>query len=340
MKLMKTEEAVGQILCHDMTRIVPGVVKDAAFRKGHVITEADIPLLLSMGKDYVYIWENNENMVHEDDAARVLYEMCADGHMRPTPVKEGKIELIAEIPGLFKVDREKLLAVNRLGEMMIACRHGDFPVNAGDRLAGTRVIPLVIERQKLEAARSAAAGGPIFRILPFKPKRVGIVTTGNEVFYGRIEDRFTPVIVEKVSEYGAEVVGHVVSDDDTGHIAAGIRGLLEQGADLIVCTGGMSVDPDDRTPGAIRQAGARIVSYGAPVLPGAMFLLAYYGEDDIPVIGVPGCAMYNRRTVLDLALPHLFADDLLDKWDLDRLGEGGLCLNCQVCHFPNCGFGR
>ena len=191
MKLMKTEEAVGQILCHDMTRIVPGVMKDAAFRKGHVITEADIPLLLSMGKDYVYIWENNENMVHEDDAARVLYELCADEHMRPTPVKEGKIELIADIPGLFKVDRKKLLAINSLGEMMIACRHGDFPVRAGDRLAGTRVIPLVIERQKLEAAQKVAAGGPIFRILPFKPRRVGIVTTGNEVYYGRIEDRFT-----------------------------------------------------------------------------------------------------------------------------------------------------
>jgi molybdopterin biosynthesis enzyme len=339
-KLMKTEEAVGQILCHDMTRIVPGVVKDAAFRKGHVITEADIPLLLSMGKDYVYIWENDENMVHEDDAARVLYELCADEHMRPTPVKEGKIELIADIPGLFKVDRKKLLAINSLGEMMIACRHGDFPVRAGDRLAGTRVIPLVIERQKLEVAQKVAAGGPIFRILPFKPRRVGIVTTGNEVYYGRIEDRFTPVVVEKVSEYGAQIAGHVVSDDDTGHIAAGIRGLLEMGADLIVCTGGMSVDPDDRTPGAIRQAGARIVSYGAPVLPGAMFLLAYYGEDNIPVIGVPGCAMYNKRTVLDLALPHLFADDILDKGDLDRLGEGGLCLNCQVCHFPNCGFGK
>ena len=337
---MKTEEAVGQVLCHDMTRIVPGVVKDAVFRKGHVITEADIPLLLSMGKDYVYIWEYDGNMVHEDDAARLLYELCADDHMRPTPVKEGKIELIAEIPGLFKVDREKLLAINSLGDMMIACRHGDFPVEKGDRLAGTRVIPLVIERQRLEEARRLAAGGPIFRILPFAHKRVGIVTTGNEVFHGRIEDRFTPVIVEKVEAFGAEISGHILSDDDSGHIAAGICSLLEGGADLIVCTGGMSVDPDDRTPAAIRDAGARIVSYGAPVLPGAMFLLAYYGDENIPVIGVPGCAMYNKRTVLDLVLPHLFADDLLEKADLDRLGEGGLCMNCEVCRFPNCGFGK
>ena len=340
MKLMKTEEAVGQILCHDMTQIIPGVKKDAVFRKGHVITEADIPVLLSIGKDHVYIWENNENMLHENDAAQMLYELCADEHMRPTPVKEGKIELIAGIPGLFKVDRAKLLAVNALGDMMIASRHGDFPVAAGDRLAGTRVIPLVIEKQRMAEAKRVAAGGPIFRILPFAHKRVGIVTTGNEVFHGRIEDKFTPVIVEKVSAYGAEIVGHVLSDDDSERIAAGIRRLLDSGADMVVCTGGMSVDPDDRTPAAIKRTGARIVSYGAPVLPGAMFLLAYYGDENIPVIGVPGCAMYNKRTVLDLVLPHLFADDILEKADLDRLGEGGLCLNCPVCHFPNCGFGK
>ena len=339
-KLMKTEEAVGQILCHDMTQIIPGVRKDAVFRKGHVITEADIPVLLSIGKDHVYIWENNENMVHENDAARMLYELCAGAHMHPTPVKEGKIELIADIPGLFKVDRRKLLAVNALGEMMIASRHGDFPVAAGDKLAGTRVIPLVIEKQKMEEARQVAAGGPIFRILPFVSKRVGIVTTGNEVFHGRIEDRFTTVIVEKVRAYGAEIAGHVLSDDDSDRIAAGIRSLLDGGADMVVCTGGMSVDPDDRTPAAIKKTGARIVSYGAPVLPGAMFLLSYYGEANIPIIGVPGCAMYNKRTVLDLVLPHLFANDILEKPDLDRLGEGGLCLNCPVCHFPNCGFGK
>lgn len=340
MKLLRVEEAVGQVLCHDMTQIIPGVKKDALFRKGHVITEEDIPVLLSIGKDHVYIWENNENMLHENDAAQMLYELCADEHMRPTPVKEGKIELIAEIAGLFKVDREKLLAVNALGEMMIASRHGDFPVAPGDRLAGTRVIPLVIEKWKMEKAKRVAAGGPIFRILPFVHKRVGIVSTGNEVFYGRIEDKFAPVIVEKVRAYGAEIVGCVLSDDDPERIEGRIRGLLDSGADLIICTGGMSVDPDDRTPAAIKRTGARIVSYGAPVLPGAMFLLSYYGEANIPIIGVPGCAMYHKRTVLDLALPHLFANDILEKSDLDRLGEGGLCLNCPVCHFPNCGFGK
>lgn len=340
MKLMKTEEAVGQILCHDMTQIIPGVVKDAVFRKGHIITEADIPVLLSIGKDHVYIWENNENMVHENDAAQILYDLCADQHVHPSEIKEGKIELIADVDGLLKIDRLRLMAVNSLGEMMIASRHGDFPVKKGDKIAGTRVIPLVIEREKMDRAREVAGDQPIFRILPFKSKKVGIVTTGNEVFYGRITDKFTPVIVEKVREYGSEVVGHELSNDDHENITACIHRLLRQGADLIFCTGGMSVDPDDRTPAAIRNSGSRVVSYGSPVLPGAMFLLSYYGDRNIPIVGVPGCAMYAKRTVLDLVLPHLFADDILEKGDLDRLGEGGLCLNCPVCHFPNCGFGK
>ena len=340
MKLMKTQDAVGQVLCHDMTQIIPGVTKDAVFRKGHIITEEDIPVLLSIGKDNIYVWENNENMLHENDAAQILYDLCADEHVHPSSIKEGKIELIADIDGLLKIDREKLLAVNSLGEMMIASRHGDFPVHPGDKIAGTRVIPLVIEKGKMEKAKQAAAGGPIFRILPFHHKKVGIVTTGNEVFFGRITDKFTPVIIRKVEEYGAEVIGHETSNDDHERITGCIRKLLDMGADLICCTGGMSVDPDDRTPLAIKNTGARIVSYGSPVLPGAMFLLSYYGEKNVPIIGIPGCAMYNKRTVLDLVLPHLFADDLLQKSDLDRLGEGGLCLNCPECHFPNCGFGK
>ena len=340
MKLMKTEEAVGQILCHDVTQIIPGEKKGPAFRKGHIIAEEDIPLLLSLGKDHVYIWENDENMLHENDAAQILYTLCAGEHMHASPVKEGKIELIADIDGLLKVDRRKLLAINSLGEMMIASRHGDFPVRPGDKLAGTRVIPLVIEKSKMERAKEAAAGGPIFRVLPFRPKKVGIVTTGNEVFHGRIQDGFTPVILKKVAAFGAEIVGHELSDDDPARITRCIHRVLEAGAELVICTGGMSVDPDDRTPAAIRASGARIVSYGAPVLPGAMFLLSYWGEKSIPIIGVPGCAMYHHRTILDLVLPRLFADDEITKEDLDRLGEGGLCLNCEICSFPNCGFGK
>lgn len=340
MKLMKTEEAVGQVLCHDITQIIRGVTKDAVFRKGHVITEADIPVLLSVGKDHVYIWENNEDMLHENEAAQILYDLSAGENIRPSGIKEGKIELIAACDGLLAVDREKLRAVNSLGEMMIASRHANFPVKAGDKLAGTRVIPLVIEKAKMERARNVSEGGSIFNVMPFIPKRVGVVTTGNEVYYGRIEDTFTPVIIDKVAEYGCTLIGHEVCSDDHVQITAAIRKLLDAGAEMVLCTGGMSVDPDDRTPLAIKNTGAEIISYGAPVLPGAMFLLSYYGEERIPILGLPGCVMYARRTVFDLILPRLMANVPVTAEDLNCLGEGGLCLNCEVCTFPNCGFGK
>lgn len=339
MKLMKTEDAVGQILCHDITQIIKGVTKDAVFRKGHVIREEDIPVLLSVGKDHIYIWENNENMLHENDAAKILYDICKNDHMRPSEIKEGKIELIAECDGVLKIDRKKLVAVNSLGEMMIASRHGDFPVKAGDKIAGTRVIPLVIEKEKMERAREVSAGGPIFTILPYQKKKVGIVTTGNEVFYGRIEDTFTSVIEEKLSGYDVQIIGHECTDDNHENISACIRKLLKNGADMILCTGGMSVDPDDKTPAAIRSVASRVVTYGAPVLPGAMFLLAYYGED-IPVMGLPGCVMYAKKTIFDLVLPRIMAGEILTKEDFDVLGEGGLCLSCDVCTFPACGFAK
>lgn len=339
MKLMKTQEAVGQILCHDITQIIRGVTKDAIFRKGHVITQEDIPVLLSIGKDHIYIWENNDNMLHENDAAQILCEICQNQHMRPSDVKEGKIELIATCDGLLKVDREKLKAINALGEMMIASRHGNFPVHTGDKIAGTRIIPLVIEKEKMQQVKAIAGSTPIFQLKPFQNKTVGIVTTGNEVYYGRIADTFTPVIKEKLSQYPVEIIGHEISSDDPAMIESKIRRLLTDGADMIICTGGMSVDPDDRTPAAIRAVAPSIVTYGAPVLPGAMFLLAYYNQD-IPILGLPGCVMYARRTIFDLVLPRLAAGEKLEKQDFDILGEGGLCLSCPTCTFPNCGFGK
>ena len=340
MRLMRTEDAVGQILCHDITQIIRGVTKDAVFCKGHIISEEDIPVLLSVGKEHIYIWENNENMLHENDAAQILCDICKNEHMRPSEIKEGKIELIAECDGLLKMDTEKLNRINSLGEMMIASRHGNFPVKAGDKIAGTRIIPLVIEKEKMEHAKKVGGGAPIFEIMPYQKKKAGIVTTGNEVFHGRIQDTFTPVILEKLSEYDVEIVGNEISDDNHERITACIQGLLDAGADMIICTGGMSVDPDDRTPLAIRNTGADIVTYGAPVLPGAMFLLAYYGEQKIPVMGLPGCVMYAKRTIFDLVLPRIMAGEVLEKKELDILGEGGLCLSCPVCTFPNCGFGK
>lgn len=343
MKLIKTEDAVGHVLCHDITQIIKGVTKDAVFRKGHIVTEEDIPVLLSVGKENLYVWEKEEGMLHENDAAEILRQICQGEHMHPSDVKEGKIELIADIDGVLKIEREKLRKVNSLGEMMIASRHGDFPVKKGDKIAGTRVIPLVISEEKMQQAKDVTAGGAIFNILPYKKKKAGIVTTGSEVYHHRIKDTFTPVIEEKLAEYDIEIGGHEICNDDPQMIENAIRSLLADGCNMIVCTGGMSVDPDDRTPYAIRQVTGEIVSYGAPVLPGAMFLLAYYreeGKEAIPVLGLPGCVMYSKRTIFDLVLPRLTVGEILTAEDLNTLGEGGLCLNCPECTFPNCGFGK
>lgn len=339
MKLIKTEDAVGQVLCHDITRIIRGVTKDVVFRKGHVIRPEDIPVLLSVGKEHIYIWENDNAMLHENDAAAVLRDICMGSGIRATEPKEGKIDLIADTDGVLLVDTERLNAINALGEMMIATRHGGFAVKKGDKLAGTRVIPLVIKKDKMEQAKKVAGQEPLLRVAAFKKKRAGVVTTGSEVYHGRIADTFTPVIAEKLAEYGCTIEKHVILSDDAAQITAAIKGMLDDGLDIVICTGGMSVDPDDRTPLAIRNSGARIVSYGAPVLPGAMFLLAYT-DDMRPVMGLPGCVMYSRRTIFDLVLPSIMADVPVTAERLACYGEGGLCLNCGECRFPHCEFGK
>lgn len=337
MKIMKTEDAVGQVLCHDITQIIRGVTKDAVFRKGHVIRPEDIPVLLSVGKENVYIWEKDETKYHENEAAKILCDICMGSGMHPSDVKEGKIELIADEDGLLMVDGEKIDKVNGLGEMMIATRLGGLPVKKGDKLAGTRIIPLVIEKEKMEAAKKAAGEKPLLNILPFRRVRAGLITTGNEVYSGRIKDTFSPVIEAKLAEYGCEVAEHVILDDQHEKITKAIREMLEKGVDLVLCTGGMSVDPDDKTPLAIRNAAKTVVSYGAPVLPGAMFMLAYT-EDGRPLMGLPGCVMYAKRTIFDLVLPRILAGVPVSAAQLAKMGQGGLCLNCGECHFPNCGF--
>ena len=293
MKLIRTEDAAGQVLCHDITQIIPGEFKGARFRKGHVIQPEDIPVLLSIGKENLYVWEKHPGILHEDEAAALLYKAAAGKNIHGTEPKEGKIELIADCDGLLKIHRKALLAVNSLPQMMIATIHGDLPVKKGQKLAGTRIIPLVIEQEKMDAMQAV---------------------------------------------YGCEVIFHKVCDDDPVGITAAILEAKAAGCELIFTTGGMSVDPDDRTPLAIKNTGADIITYGAPVLPGAMFLVSYL--DGVPVCGLPGCVMYAKRTIFDLLLPRLLADDPITAEDIARLGEGGLCLNCEVCHWPNCGFGH
>lgn len=341
MKLIKTEDAVGSVLCHDLTQIIKGVTKDAVFRKGHIVQPEDIPVLLSIGKEHLYVWEADESMLHENDAARILVDLCKSEGMSESAVKEGKIELAAAVDGLFKVDSKRLQLVNSFGQMMIATRHGNTPVHKGDKLCGTRIIPLVIEKEKMQRVQELCGAEPLLKLLPYKIKRAAVLATGSEVFHGRIKDTFTPVIEAKLAEFGVDVIHKEILDDAPEQITAAIKSAIEEkGAELVLCTGGMSVDPDDQTPLAIKNTGARIVSYGAPVLPGAMFLLSYYGEQQVPVLGLPGCVMYAKRTIFDLALPRVLARDLITAEELAALGEGGLCLNCDVCTYPACGFGK
>ena len=339
MKLIKTVDAVGHVLCHDLTQIIPGEFKGARFRKGHVVTDGDIPVLLSMGKENLYVWEMQPGIVHENDAAERLCALCISDGMDRSEVKEGKIELTAARAGLFTVDSARLRAVNAIDELMIATRHGNTPVQPGDKLCGTRVIPLVIEEEKLVQAEKAVGAEPLLRILPYKLRTCAIITTGSEVYSGRIEDKFTPVLIKKLAAYGIEVTKHTTVDDGMDRIEEAIREAREEKPDLILCTGGMSVDPDDNTPGAIKKSGANIVTYGAPVLPGAMLLLGYY-DDGTPVLGLPGCVMYAKATVFDLVLPRIAAGVRLCKEDFVQMGEGGLCLGCTPCHYPACPFGK
>lgn len=339
MKQIRTEDAVGHVLCHDITQIIKDVTKGVAFKKGHVVKAEDIPVLLSIGKEHLYIWEKDENMLHENEAAEILYGICHNEHIKPSEVKEGKIEAIATCDGLFKVDTERLIEINSIDQVMIATRHTNLAVKAGEKLAGTRVIPLLIEKEVMEEVKRATGHKPLLQILPFQHKKVGIVTTGSEVYKGRIQDAFGPVIRKKLEPFGAEVLGQRIVDDKIEMITEAIEDFLAQGADMIICTGGMSVDPDDVTPSAIKAVGAEIISYGAPVLPGAMFLLGYYGED-IPVMGLPGCVMYAGSTVFDLVLPRIMAGEKLSKRDLVKLGHGGLCTGCKPCVYPHCSFGK
>lgn len=341
MKQICTVDAVGHVLCHDITQIIKDVKKGVAFKKGHIVTEEDIPVLLSLGKEHLYVWEKNENMLHENEAAQILYDICKNEYMSPSEVKEGKIEVIAECDGVLKVDVERLFDINSIDRVMIATRHNNVQVRKGDKLAGTRIIPLLIEKEVMDEVKETAGEKPLLELRPYLSKKVGIVTTGSEVFKGRIKDAFGPVIRQKFGFYKdkVEILGQVIVDDKVEMIKEAIENFIGQGADIIVCTGGMSVDPDDVTPTAILSTGAKIITYGAPVLPGAMFLLAYYNEN-IPIMGLPGCVMYAGATIFDLVLPRVMTGEKLSKRDLVKLGHGGLCTGCKPCTYPHCSFGK
>ncbi len=338
MKEIEVEKAVGTVLAHDLTQIIPGEYKGPRYKKGHVIREGDIPLLLSMGKKHLYVVEKGDADIHEDEAARRIAKSAAGPGVLLKGPSEGKMEIFSDIDGLLKINVDLLRHLVEQDDIMFSCIKENQLVKKGMKVAGTRVIPLFVNPGVVDTAEEILNQGTLIQVKPLRSHKVGLVTTGSEVYSGRIQDGFGPVLKKKFEALGSEVVQQYFADDDEDMISEKIHRLIQEGVDIIGVTGGMSVDPDDKTPSGIRRAGGHIVTYGAPVLPGAMFLLAYI--DNIPVVGLPGCVMYARTSIFDLVVPRILAGENLTRGDIKRLAHGGLCMECAVCTYPNCGFGK
>jgi len=334
------EQAIGMVLPHDITEIVQNEKKGAAFKKGHIIQAEDIDHLKRLGKDHIYVLRLGADEIHENEAAQILSRALAGRGVEYDPdPQEGKVALRAAIDGLLQINRETLFRLNMLGEVMCATLHDNTPVKKGENIAATRLIPLIAPRRLIEDAKAILnSTPPVVEVLPLRQVQIGLVITGNEIFYGRIEDRFEAVLKEKAAGVGSKIVTVRRAPDDREVIAAEITACIAAGAELVVTSGGMSVDPDDVTREGILLAGAEDVVYGTPVLPGAMFLVARIGK--VPVIGLPACGMYHKITVFDLVLPRLLAGKTIGRQEIAELGHGGLCRNCPVCHYPGCNFGK
>jgi hypothetical protein len=339
-RVINIEDAVGAILAHDITEIRRGEFKGPAFRKGHKVRESDICHLQRLGKRHLFALEIEEGYLHENDAAVAMANAFGgNGVTWQGEPKEGKINLVAAQDGLFKANVEALTEINLLEEVMCASRHTNFPVKEGETIAALRAIPLVIRAEIVDKAVAIARPhGGLFQVKPLRRARAGIVITGNEVFSHLIEDQFELVLRRKMDKIGSEVVGVTFAPDDAECIVREIRRLLSEGADLLLITGGMSVDPDDVTRQAVVEAGGTNILYGAPVLPGAMFMIATIGS--VTVLGVPACGLYHEITILDLVLPRVLSGERLTRKDIAALGHGGLCLHCEECRYPRCPLGK
>jgi len=339
-KTIPVEQAVGMVLPHDITEIRSEEFKGRAFRKGHIIKAEDIERLKSLGKEHIYVLELGEDDIHENEAAELMAAALAgSGTLVSGEPVEGKLNIVAAHDGLLKVEVEALYQFNLLGEVMCATLHSNTPVKKGEQLAGTRLIPLVSKRGIVNVAvEIAEKAGGILRVAQLRQARAGLIITGNEVFHGRIKDAFEPVLRQKLEKLGSEVIAVRFAPDNVETIAAEIKACLNAGADLIITSGGMSVDPDDVTRQGIARAGAQKIVYGSPVLPGAMFLVGYIGE--VPVLGLPACGMFHRITIFDLILPRVLCGEKITRQDIARLGHGGLCRQCKTCVYPICGFGK
>ncbi len=337
MRKVKVEEAVGLTLCHDLTEMRDGF-KGAAFRRGHVITEADIPHMLDIGKRTVFVWEENAGEIHEEDAALRMAAMAPVEGAHYTAPSEGKVLLLADREGMFRVDTALLKEINSIGDITISTLPDHYPARPGMRLASMRIVPLVTKEEQIIRAEALCKGRKLLNLLPYQPRKTGIIITGSEIYHGRIKDKFEAVARRKLAAYPGEVIGAAVCDDDLDMLVNTARDFLARGADFLIFSGGMSVDPDDLTPSAIRRLGCEVVTHGVPSQPGNMTLMAYLG--DIPVMGVPGAAISLPTTIFDVMLPQVFAGVKFTHEELIGLGDGGLCQLCAACHFPNCTFGR
>ncbi len=338
-KVVPVCDAVGLVLCHDITEVIPGEFKGRAFRKGHVVEPSDIPRLLSMGKENLYVLSLQQGVVHEDEAALRIAAAAAGPGVRISEPEEGKVNLSAESGGLLKIRVDALNRINSLPDVVLGTLHTNQHVTSGRAVAATRIIPLIIETERIREVEDICAESfPLVEIKPFKRLKVGLVTTGSEVFHGRIQDGFGPVLRAKFSDLGCEVVGQVLVSDDVSMTVQAIENFLAAGVGMVAVTGGMSVDPDDQTPAAIRKTGAQVVSYGASTFPGAMFMLAYQGM--VPIVGLPACVMYHRASIFDLVIPRILAGEILTRADMAALGHGGLCSVCPECRYPFCSFGK
>lgn len=339
MKKIRVEDAVGQKICHDITKVIPGEFKGVAFRRDHVIQSEDVEELKKAGKYHVFVWEENFGEIHEDEAAIRIAKAVKGPNIVHDEPREGKTVLQTTSRGLFKVNSLLLKELNSIEHITISCRSNNFPVEMGDKLAGARVIPLVIEEKKIQHLEELCKDrGPVFEVKPYDKLKVGIVITGSEVFYGKIDDKFGPVIKKKLKYYNTKILGQTYCPDEISKLDEAVASFLEMGADLIILTGGMSVDPDDLTPGAIKNTGAKVITYGVPVQPGNMSMIAYL--DETVLLGVPGAAIHSKTTFLDVVLPRIFARDILTKEDFIDMAEGGFCLGCEVCRYPKCSFCR
>jgi molybdenum cofactor synthesis domain-containing protein len=339
MQKIPVEKAVGTVLAHDITRIIPGKFKGVGFKKGHVVREEDIAELLKLGKRFLYVLELSADQMHEDDAALRIARAIAGGNLSWTEPREGKSNIVSACDGLLKVNAAGLLKINKLGSIIVATLKTNFPCREGQIVAGTRIIPLTIPTKKITKLEELAADyRPILQILPYRKMRVGGVVTGSEIYNGLIKDEFDRYVAAKVINYGCELVKKIVVPDDPLAISRAILELKDLGCELILTTGGLSVDPDDVTRKGIRKAGARIISYGSPILPGAMLLYALL--DGKPILGLPACVYYSPATAYDLILPRVLAGEDITKSIVAEIGHGGMCLNCDSCHYPVCPFGK